>query len=120
MYFNILSVVFISLLAAKVGATKDAPSIPTWNVEFYSDKECKNVLSTAQIAQNVTCGKHIIGQSTSVLAVKPMGPATFGDGGTAKFSVYTNKDCLATGSGTPRQLTTFGACNTQDGNSYDY
>ncbi|KAI1455808.1 hypothetical protein F4805DRAFT_476539 [Annulohypoxylon moriforme] len=110
MYFNIVLVVFVSFLAAIVGAQEEEPQWPIWNITFYSDKNCKDGVATAQVNRNVTCDG-IAGGDPQIWSFFPVGPKTFGKGGNANYTVYTTHDCPRA-SVESSQLANFNTCNT--------
>ncbi|KAI1088611.1 hypothetical protein F5B19DRAFT_496175 [Rostrohypoxylon terebratum] len=117
MYFNVALAVFMSLLAAKTGADR-----PTYNVKFYSDKNCKTELSTAQINMNVTCSKIWQKADEKALSYLAIGPKDYEVGGVrgeATMNLYTQENCPKSGS---PQVAQFGACSGGSSNlvSYDF
>ncbi|KAI0893682.1 hypothetical protein F4806DRAFT_498841 [Annulohypoxylon nitens] len=120
MYFNVALALFISLLAAKAGAQG------TWNVKFYSDKNCKTELSTAQINRNVTCAKVWQNSDEKAYSYLATGPKFYElDGAqgeaTATMTLYTQDNCpKSQGSGS--QVAQFGSCGVGSTNfvSYDF
>ncbi|KAI0882336.1 uncharacterized protein GGS22DRAFT_196032 [Annulohypoxylon maeteangense] len=108
MYFDIVLAAFVSFLAVKVDAQN--PQMPVWNVTLYSDKECKNDVSTLQIARNVTCSS--LPMADAAFSFFPKGPKTFGDGSRADLTIYTKKGCPKAEASTQGHLANFGTCNT--------
>ncbi|KAI1209288.1 uncharacterized protein F4807DRAFT_460979 [Annulohypoxylon truncatum] len=109
MYFIAVLAVLVSFAAVEAGA--QIIGWPNWNVTFYTDKECKDAHSTAQINQNFTC-QAVYRAQDQVWSYFPVGPKTFRHGGSANFTVYTKENCPKAMASTFGQIAKFNTCNT--------